>query len=95
MVLYPVHAKEAPGCAAGIFSAPVALPALSACFEEMNCLENLQAFVSDRARAAYGIIPPQKTVTLRRKPWTVPARLGDVVPFLAGETLGWKVAACT
>lgn len=92
---HPIHAKEAPGCAAGIFSAPVALPALAACFEEMNCLEKLQAFVSDRARAAYGITPPQKNVTLRRKSWTVPARLGDVVPFLAGETLGWEVAACT
>lgn len=92
---HPVHTKEAPGCAAGIFSAPVALPALAACFEEMGCLDSLQAFVSDRAAAAYRITPPPKTVALRREPWTVPERTGDVVPFLAGQTLAWQVAACT
>lgn len=92
---HSIDAKEAPGCAAGIFSAPVALPALAACFEELGALDRLQAFVSDRARAAYRINPPQKTLTLKRESWTVPEKIGHVVPFLAGKTLGWRVTACT
>jgi dihydroorotase len=89
---HPVHAKEAPGCAAGIFSAPVALPALAGLFEELGGLDRLQAFVSDRARAAYGLTPPARTVVLEREAWTVPGRLGPVVPYLAGQTLNWRQA---
>lgn len=88
---HPVSAKEAPGCAAGIFSAPVALPALAALFEELGALDRLQAFVSDRACAAYRLAPPAREVTLRRRAWTVPERIGTVVPYLAGQTLNWMV----
>jgi len=88
---HPREAKEAPGCAAGIFSAPVALPALAALFEELNALDRLQAFVSDRACAAYGLIPPAREVRLERRAWTVPERIGAAVPYLAGQTLAWQV----
>jgi dihydroorotase len=88
---HPVSAKEAPGCAAGIFSAPVALPALAGLFEELGALDRLQAFVSDRACAAYGLAPMERTVGLERRPWTVPERIGPVVPYLAGQTLNWMV----
>ena len=88
---HPVSAKEAPGCAAGIFSAPVALPALAGLFEELGALDRLQAFVSDRACAAYGLTPPEREVVLEREAWTVPGRVGSVVPYLAGQTLNWKV----
>lgn len=91
---HPISAKEAPGCAAGIFSAPVALPALATFFEERNALDRLQAFVSDRACAAYKYTPSAKTVTLVRENWTVPERIGTVVPYLAAQTLPWKVQ-CT
>ena len=88
---HPVSAKEAPGCAAGIFSAPVALPALAALFEEMNALDRLQAFVSERACAAYGLTPVARDVRLERREWTVPDRIGSVAPYLAGQTLNWRV----
>jgi dihydroorotase len=88
---HPVSAKEAPGCAAGIFSAPVALPALAALFEEMNALDRLQAFVSDRACAAHGLTPMAREVRLERREWTVPSRIGSVVPYLAGQSLNWRV----
>ena len=88
---HPLHAKEAPGCAAGIFSAPVALPALAGLFEELGGLDRLQAFVSDRACAAYGLTPLGRTVRLERRSWTVPERIGAVVPYLAGQTLAWRV----
>jgi len=88
---HPVSAKEALGCAAGIFSAPVALPALAALFEDMDALDRLQAFVSDRACAAYGLNPVDRDVRLERREWTVPNRIGSVVPYLAGQTLDWRV----
>lgn len=88
---HPITAKEAPGCAAGIFSAPVALPALAGLFEELDALDLLQAFVSDRARAAYGLTPMAREVRLERRAWTVPERFGSVVPYLAGQTLTWRV----
>lgn len=89
---HPLEAKEAPGCAAGIFSAPVALPALAGLFEELGALDRLQAFVSDRACAAYGLTPISRQVCLERRAWTVPERIGCVTPYLAGQTLAWQVA---
>ncbi len=89
---HPRESKEAPGCAAGIFSAPVALPALAGLFEELGGLERLQGFVSDRACAAYGLAPMARSVRLERHAWTVPERIGSVVPYLAGQTLPWRVA---
>jgi dihydroorotase len=88
---HPLEAKEAPGCAAGIFSAPVALPALAGLFEELGALDRLQAFVSDRACAAYGLTPTPRMVRLERRAWTVPERIGSVTPYLAGQTLAWRV----
>lgn len=92
---HPVHAKECCGCAAGVFTAPMALSALASLFEAHGSLDNLQAFVSERARKIYGVNPPQKTVTLKRKDWVVPKKYGDVVPYMAGETLPWSVESIT
>ena len=88
---HPRSAKEAPGCAAGVFSAPVALPALAQLFETAGVLENLQKFVSDNAQNIYGITPPSKKVILIKKSWRVPERYGNVVPMFAGEELAWRV----
>ncbi len=88
---HPIHTKECCGCAAGVFSAPVALPKLVELFEEACALEHLQAFVSDNAQRFYGLSPRQKRVQLTRKPWSVPQRYGTVRPFLAGETLEWSI----
>ncbi len=88
---HPRSAKEAPGCAAGVFTAPVALPALAQLFEAAGVLENLQKFVSDNAQSIYGITPPAKEVHLVKELWRVPERYGDVVPMFAGEELAWRV----
>ena len=42
---HPIHQKECCGCAAGIFSAPVALPLLAQLFEQADRLDLLQKFV--------------------------------------------------
>ncbi len=88
---HPVQRKEAAGCAAGVFTAPVILPLLAELFARHNTLSSLQAFVSDNARRIYGFTPPAKPVTLVEQPWQVPERYGDVVPFYAGQTLRWQV----
>lgn len=86
-----ISAKEGAGCAAGIFSAPVALAALATLLEKMGRLDRLQPFVSTNAINAYELTPRDTAVYLEREPWTVPERIGSVVPFLARETLPWRV----
>lgn len=88
---HPRHAKESAGCAAGVFSAPVALPALAELFERHDALDRLQAFVSDNARRIHGLQLRRRTVMLEREPFTVPERYLEVIPFLAGQTLAWRV----
>ena len=90
---HPRDAKEAPGCAAGVFTAPIALPALAELFARHGKLENLQHFVSTNAKRIYGIEPPAKRVRLTDTPMRVPERYGDVVPMMAGEEIGWSITS--
>jgi dihydroorotase len=88
---HPQSAKECPGCAAGIFTAPIALQLLAELFEKHGKLENLQKFVSDNAKRIYDITPPQKRIILKKESFDVPQKYGDIVPMLATETLSWKI----
>ncbi len=89
---HPKHAKENCGCAAGVFTAPVALQLLTELFEKHNApIENLQAFVSTNAQKIYGITPLQKSVTLIKEPFVVPAEYNGVVPMFAGEEIAYSI----
>ena len=92
---HPIHAKEACGCAAGVFTAPIALPRLVALFDEHGALDRLQGFVSGHACALYGLNPPARTVRLQRREMLVPdAYEGHgqkVVPMDAGCTIPWRL----
>ena len=88
---HPKSAKEAPGCAAGVFTAPIALQLLAQLFEEHGKLDNLQAFISDNAQKIYNINPPKKDIILEKKEFTIPAKYGDVVPFMAEDTIKWSI----
>ncbi len=89
---HPKHAKEACGCAAGVFTAPIALQVLAELFENENApLENLQAFVSGNAQKIYAVTPLAKTVTLEKKEFTVPSDYNGVVPMYADETLAYSI----
>lgn len=90
---HPQSAKECSGCAAGVFTAPIALPRLVELFAQHHALDRLQAFVSDNARRIYDIQPPARVVELAKTPWVVPERYGTVTPLHAGETLAWQVVA--
>jgi dihydroorotase len=88
---HPIDRKEAAGCAAGVFTAPVIVPLLVELFTRHNALDRLPAFLSTNAQRIYGITPPAKTLTIAREPWVVPERYGTVVPYAAGQTLEWQV----
>ena len=65
---HPQSAKECSGCAAGVFTAPIALPRLVELFEQHHALDRLQAFVSDNAQRIYDIQPPARLVELEKHP---------------------------
>ncbi|MEA2029787.1 MAG: dihydroorotase [Campylobacterota bacterium] len=91
---HPQHAKEACGCAAGVFTAPLALQLLTELFDSNGAdMSNLQKFVSDNAKAVYGISPKSKIVTLEQKTFSVPEKYGDVVPMYAGKEIGWSISS--
>ena len=84
--------ETACGCA-GCYNAPFALESYAATFEAEGALDRLQGFASEFGPAFYGLALNTGTVTLERRAVTVPDRIGDVVPFHAGETLAWQMLA--
>ena len=85
-------AKEtACGCA-GIFNAPYALESYATVFDEERALDKLEGFASEHGPRFYGLPLNEGTVTLERASQPVPDTLHGVVPFHAGETLGWRLA---
>ncbi|MDH4944948.1 dihydroorotase [Sulfurimonas sp. C5] len=88
---HPQNKKESCGCAAGVFTAPIALQLLCEVFDQYGKLDNLQAFVSDNAQSIYGICPEFKEVTLENRPFVVPENYSGVVPMYAGETISWAI----
>ena len=92
------HAKDAKenacGCA-GIFNAPFALESYLTVFEEEGALDRFEAFASLNGPAFYGLPVNEQTVTLTKAanevPQTVDANGTPIVPFHAGETIGWKL----
>ena len=89
---HPRHAKESCGCAAGVFTSPIALQVLAELFENENTpLENLQAFVSGNAQEIYGVTPINKIITLEKKPFKVPSDYNGVVPMYADEEIAYSI----
>jgi dihydroorotase len=88
---HPQHAKESCGCAAGVFTAPIALQMLCQVFDENGKLDNLQSFVSDNAQSIYSICPEFKEVRLIEQDFKVPATYSGVVPMYANETIKWSI----
>lgn len=91
---HPKSDKECCGCAAGVFSAPVSLSLLAELFHKHSNEANLQKFISDNAICLHKLkFNDDKIIILRQKEWRVPQIYGDVVPFMAGQTLQWQVVS--
>ncbi len=92
---HEIHAKESACGCAGIFNAAHALESYATVFDEEGALDKLEGFASVHGPNFYGLPLNEATVTLERAPTAVPDALihGDIriVPFHAGETLGWQI----
>ncbi len=90
-----IEAKESACGCAGIFNAPYALESYAAVFDAENALDRLEGFASEHGPRFYGLPLNDGTVTLERGAVQVPASLDGagtrIVPFHAGEELGWRI----
>ena len=92
---HSVNAKESACGCAGIFNAPFALESYAAVFDEEGALDRFEAFASENGPHFYGLPLNSGTITLERADTPVPEAIDahgtPVVPFHAGETLGWRL----
>ena len=88
-MLAQISTKQA-SCA-GIFNAPYALESYIQAFDEDDALAHFEGFASEHGPRFYGLPLNTGTLTLERADTLVPDRIGEVVPFHAGETLGWRL----
>ncbi|MEQ1498290.1 MAG: dihydroorotase [Novosphingobium sp.] len=92
---HAVAAKEAACGCAGIFNAPNALECYAEVFSEEGALDRFEAFASRNGPAFYGLPVNAETITLERGETVVPdlidANGTPVVPYRAGEVLGWRL----
>ncbi len=93
---HPKNQKEATCGCAGCYSAYGAIGLYADIFEELGALDKLEAFASFNGADFYGLPRNTDTITLVRKPWTMPTGLpladGTIVPLKAGETVNWRLA---
>ena len=81
------------GCAAGIFTAPIAVELYATVFEEDGALKNLGAFLSENFLSFYGMKASTEMMTLRKVLWRVPEKIGNIPVFRGGTELSWKLVA--
>jgi len=65
-------------------------------FEEEGALDKLERFAALNGPQFYGLPINETTLTLTRRTVTVPKTLplgtDTLIPFMAGETLGWDIS---
>jgi dihydroorotase len=87
--------QSACGCA-GIYTALSALELYAEAFEQVGDFSHFEGFMSLHGPAFYGLAANTDQVTLQREAWVVPDSLpypeSSLIPFMAGETLNWKLA---
>jgi len=92
---HPRHGKEAACGCAGIYTAHAALELYATAFEDAGALNRLEAFASLDGPKFHGLEPNGGTVTVVKEEWRVPDSYGyaegEVVPMMAGLTLGWRI----
>ncbi|MEO5586509.1 MAG: dihydroorotase [Novosphingobium sp.] len=92
---HEIHRKEMDCGCAGIFNAPYALESYLTVFDEEDALAHFEGFASEHGPRFYGLPLNEDTVTLERADHDVPAKVEhgaiSLVPFHAGQTLGWRL----
>ena len=91
-------AKEADCGCAGCYTAHAGIELYAQAFEAAGALDKLEGFASHYGADFYGLPRNKDTLHLVRESWTVPASqefaAGEtLVPFMAGETISWRLHA--
>jgi len=93
---HSLQAKESACGCAGIYSAHSALELYAEAFEKNGDFSHFETFMSRNGADFYRLPYNAEKVTLARSPWLVPGALpypeSSLIPFMAGETLNWKLA---
>ena len=88
-------AKESACGCAGCYTAPTAIELYAEVFDTQGALDKLEGFSSFFGPDFYGLARNTDTLTLLRKPWTVPASYNmagtALIPLRANEELAWQV----
>lgn len=79
------------GCAAGIFTAPVAVELYTTVFDEDDALDKLGPFLSENFLHLYGMKVSSEMMTIERSPLRVPQKIGNVRVFRGGTELPWEL----
>ncbi len=87
---HPLEAKTMTPAAAGVYSAPIAMPLLIGLFEKWDSLSKLEDFTSRFGADFYGIERNTDVVEWQKEAWVVPAIVDGAVPLMAGNTVAWK-----
>jgi dihydroorotase len=99
---HPRTAKETSTAAAGVFVTPFMAPYLVHILESFGALDKLNGFASKFGRQFYGIptLNDVSLLSLEKKAFSIPTAIpyvddqgkrAEVVPFLAGKSLGWTL----
>jgi dihydroorotase len=88
--------ENACGCA-GMFTAHAAIELYAEAFESAGRLDRLEAFASHFGADFYGLPRHTDRITLLKEPWTAPDTFafgdGALIPYRAGEAVGWRLEA--
>ena len=82
------------GCA-GLFTAHAAIEVYAEVFEAAGALDKLERFASLNGAAFYGLAANARSLTLTKRATRIPETLDfsayELVPFRAGESVGWSI----
>ena len=88
--------ETACGCA-GMFTAHAAIELYTEAFESVGKLDRLEGFASQFGADFYGLARHTDTITLLKETWTGPQHFpfgsGTLIPYRAGEPIGWRLAS--
>lgn len=91
------QSKESDCGCAGIYSAHSAIELYAEAFDRAGDFSAFEAFMSLNGADFYRLPTNSESISLERKSWSIPASLpypqSSLVPFMAGETLQWKLTA--
>ena len=86
-------AKECAECCAGVYTTPILLPLLYEIFEKAGALQHFEGFATTFGREWFALPTEPGEIELVREDNTIPAEYNGIVPFMAGRTLRYRLAA--